>query len=137
MVGGMEIITGVERRRRWRLEDKLRIVAEADRPGACFVEIARRHEIGRSVLWSWRRQVREGVLAAEPTPVFLPVQVTPDPPAAASVPAEPATTSGPAKLASDKAAARIEIALPDGTVIRVDEAIGAAALRRVMAAVRA
>ena len=126
MVGGMEIITGVERRRRWRLEDKLRIVAEAERPGACFVEIARRHEIGRSVLWSWRRQVREGVLAAEPTP---------DPPAAASVPAEPAT--GPAKLASDKAAARIEIALPDGTVIRVDEAIGAAALRRVMAAVRA
>ena len=77
MVGGMEIITGVERRRRWRLEDKLRIVAEAERPGACFVEIARRHEIGRSVLWSWRRQVREGVLAAEPTPVFLPVQVTP------------------------------------------------------------
>ena len=28
----MEIITGVERRRRWRVEDKLRIVAEAESP---------------------------------------------------------------------------------------------------------
>ncbi len=29
----MEIISGVERRRQWRVEDKLRIVAEAERPG--------------------------------------------------------------------------------------------------------
>jgi transposase-like protein len=36
----MEIITGVERRRRWRLEDKLRIVAEAERPGACVSKVA-------------------------------------------------------------------------------------------------
>ena len=39
----MEIITGVERRRHWRLEDKLRMVAEAEQPGACFAEVARRH----------------------------------------------------------------------------------------------
>jgi len=30
----MEIITGVERRRRWRAEDKLRVLAEAEEPGA-------------------------------------------------------------------------------------------------------
>ena len=35
----MEIIPGVERRRRWPVEDKLRIVAEAKQTGACFVEI--------------------------------------------------------------------------------------------------
>jgi hypothetical protein len=29
----VEIITGVERRRRWRLDEKLRIVAEAEAPG--------------------------------------------------------------------------------------------------------
>ena len=29
----MEIISGIERRRQWRVEDKLRIVAEAERPG--------------------------------------------------------------------------------------------------------
>lgn len=35
----MEIITGAERRRRWRDEDKLRIVAEAKAPGAVFALI--------------------------------------------------------------------------------------------------
>jgi transposase len=38
----MEIITGVERRRRWTLEEKLRIVAETEHPGAGIAEIARR-----------------------------------------------------------------------------------------------
>jgi transposase len=56
---------------------------------------------------------------------------------AVTAPAEPVTVSAPARTTPDKAAARIEIALPDGTVVRVDEAVGSAALRRVMAAVRA
>src|SRR5690349_21540952 len=74
--GAMEIITGVERRRRWRLEDKLRIVADAQRPGACFADVARRHEVSRGLLWSWRDQVRRGALAPEPMPVFVPLRVT-------------------------------------------------------------
>jgi transposase len=37
----MEIISGVERRRHWRVEDKLRMVAEAERPGACFAVFVR------------------------------------------------------------------------------------------------
>jgi transposase len=72
----MEIITGVERRRRWRLEDKLRIVAEVEQPGAPFADVARRHEVSRGLLWNWRRQVRRGELAPEPRPVFMPVQIT-------------------------------------------------------------
>jgi transposase len=58
----MEIITGVERRRRWRAEDKLRIVAELEQPGACFADVARRHEVSRGLLWNWRRQVQGGTL---------------------------------------------------------------------------
>ena len=41
----MAIITGVERRRRWCLEETLRIVAEAERPGASFADVARRHAV--------------------------------------------------------------------------------------------
>jgi transposase len=74
----MEIIPGVERRRRWRLEDKLRIVAEAERPGAALSLVARRHEVSRGLLCQWRDQVRRGVLAPRPA-VFLPVQETPEP----------------------------------------------------------
>ena len=68
-------ITGVERRHRWRLEEKLRIVAETERPGVGIGEIARRYEISRGLLWNWRSQVRRGVLRTEPAPVFLPVQM--------------------------------------------------------------
>ena len=74
----MEIITGVERRRRWRLEEKLRIVAETEQPGSGIAEIARRYEISRGLLWNWRSQVRRGVLSPEPEPVFLPVRTISD-----------------------------------------------------------
>ena len=74
--GAMEIITGFERRRRWRPEDKPRVVADAQRPGACFADVARRHEVSRGLLWSWRDQVRRGALAPEPVPVFVPLRVT-------------------------------------------------------------
>ena len=58
----MEIITGVERRRRWRLDEKLRSVAEVD-DGGWLAEVTRRHEVSRGLLWSWCRQVRQGSLA--------------------------------------------------------------------------
>jgi transposase len=67
----MEIITGVERRRRWSLEEKLGIVAETGQPGFGIAEIDRRYEISRGLLWNWRSQVRRGVLRREALPVFL------------------------------------------------------------------
>ena len=50
----MEIITGVERRRHWRPDEKLRILAELGEPGTKFVDVARRHEVSRGLLWQWR-----------------------------------------------------------------------------------
>jgi len=55
---GLEIISGVERRRHWSVADKLRIVAEADEAGA---KVALRHAISRSILWIWRKQALAGV----------------------------------------------------------------------------
>ena len=68
----MEIITGVERRRRWSLEEKLRIVAETEQPGTGIAETARRYEISRGLLWNWRSQVRRGALRPEAPAVFHP-----------------------------------------------------------------
>ena len=42
---GLEIISGVERRRRWSAADKLRIVADADESGARVAEVASRRKI--------------------------------------------------------------------------------------------
>jgi transposase-like protein len=70
----MEIIVGDERRRRWSLVEKLRIVAETERPGVRIAEVARKHKISRGLLWNWRSQVRRGELRPEPPPVFMPLQ---------------------------------------------------------------
>ena len=129
----MEIITGVERRRHWRQEEKLRIVAEAEQPGASFVGVARRHQVSRGLLWTWRQQVRRGDLAPEPMPVFVPVQVTPDPPFALT---PPSLAPVPAPMPVQLPDTRVEITLPDGTCVRVGADVGLAALRRIMAAVR-
>src|SRR3954469_12924969 len=75
----MEIITGVERRRRLSAEEKLRIVVETEQPGSGIAEIARRYEISRGLLWNWRSQVRRGVLRPATPPVFLPVRTISDP----------------------------------------------------------
>lgn len=38
-------VLGAERRRRWRHEDKIRIVEESFGPGTVVCDVARRHEI--------------------------------------------------------------------------------------------
>jgi len=133
----MEIITGVERRRRWRLEDKLRIVAEAEAPGAVIALVARRHEVTRGQLFKWRGEVRRGELAATPlVSEFIPMRVVPGSVEAAAPVSETQQAVPPPRQGVRSDARRIEIVLPDGTCVRVDEEIGAASLRRVMMAVR-
>ncbi len=127
----MEIITGVERRRRWRPEEKLRILAELGEPGVRFADVARRHEISRGLLWQWRDAQRRGVLVAEEA-AFVPVRVMPELPA----PQDSAAALPPATDPGAEAGDRIEIVLPDGTALRVSETIAATALRRVLSALR-
>ena len=61
-IGTVEIITGRERRRRWSVADKLRILAECDAPGVQVAEVAARHGVYRSLVFQWRRQARDGTL---------------------------------------------------------------------------
>jgi transposase len=130
----IEIITGVERRRRWSAAEKLRIVAETEQPGAGIAEIARRYEISRGLLWNWRSLVRRGVLRAEPQAVFVPIQVIREP----SIAEQTKHTASPVAAGSDAAVAdsKIEITLPDGTSIRVGHDISLVTLRRVMTVLR-
>lgn len=129
--GTVEIITGRERRRRWSVSDKLRILAECDAPGVQVAEVAARHGIYRSLVFQWRRQVGDGLLVAEPTPEFVPVCV-------ADVDRRdgPLPEPQPAPPPPSRKAAAIEIELPDGVRVRVGEEVGLVALRRVLAALR-
>jgi transposase len=56
----IEVITSVERRRRWSAADKARLVAAMDEAGAVAVEIARDAGVDVSLLYRWRRQLAEG-----------------------------------------------------------------------------
>ncbi|UVF18404.1 transposase [Microvirga terrae] len=53
-----EILTGVERRRRWSQEDKHRILSEMGVEGASVSDVARRHDVTRQHLYQWRRELR-------------------------------------------------------------------------------
>jgi transposase len=57
MTKQIEVITSVERRRRWSRAEKERLVAAAIEPGAVASEIAQAAGIATSQLFRWRRQL--------------------------------------------------------------------------------
>jgi transposase len=69
--GRVEVITSVERRRRWSESEKRRLIAATLEPGASVSAVAREAGVHPSQLWGWRRQMR---LAGAPAG-FAPVQV--------------------------------------------------------------
>ena len=54
----VEVITSVERRRRWNAAEKQRLVAASLEPGASVSAIAREAGIHPGQLYGWRRQLR-------------------------------------------------------------------------------
>jgi transposase len=72
----VEVITSVQRRRRWSQTEKERIVAAAMDPGAVASEVARVAGIHTSQLFRWRQQLCE---RTQIPAVFNPVAVTPEP----------------------------------------------------------
>ena len=112
-------VLGTERRRRWSLQDKLKIVEETLQLGVKVSEVARRHGLAPSVVFTWRRLAREGRLG-DFGPAFVPVEITPVPAQAAPVASPPQRTG------------LIEIVLGCGRRVRVDRDVDAEALRRVL-----
>jgi transposase len=79
----VEVITGLERRRRWSEEQKRAIVAETLEPGAVVAEVARRADIRTDQIYRWRKKMRthgdpgEGfarVLVAPPEEIDAPFE---------------------------------------------------------------
>jgi transposase len=109
------------RRRRWSVEEKLRIVSESLSGPRLASATARRHGISTSLLFSWRRAFQAGLLVSgEANPAFVPARVVPD--------------TWPSRLsAAGGASGRMEIVLHGGRRVVVDAGVDAAALARVVA----
>ena len=102
----VEVITSVERRRRWSSAEKERLVAASLEPGAVVSALAREAGVHPSQLYKWRRQlcVRQGAASR-----FTPVQIIGE----AAAPGLPA----PAGV--------IEIEFAEGTRLRITGAVDA------------
>src|SRR5262245_22810953 len=69
----IEVITGQSRRRRWRAEEKARIVGESFEADANISEVARRNGVARGLLTAWRRQF--AATARSKAASFVPVRI--------------------------------------------------------------
>jgi len=105
------IIAGTARRRRYSLDEKMRIVAESLDPAVSVSAVARRHGINPNQLFFWRKQLRDAALSEGAV-------------------AGPACAEGRAE-ASDV----IELVV-GGVTVRVRSGVDGAALRRVLTALR-
>jgi transposase len=125
----VEVLGGVERRRRWSSDEKTRLVEETLVPGAKISEVARRNGISASLLFTWRRQSR--AMEAPAQPRFAAVQIAGPVPVAE--PARPPSDERPPpRPATSSRGGLIEISLGGGKRVRVDASFDAAALARVL-----
>jgi transposase len=136
-----EVLGRVERRRRFSLEQKLSILAEACAPGAVISAVARRHGLLPAQVFKWRRLAALGVIGipgASELPSFVAVEVAADAAEEGTAPGDvpaplesvPATLP-PASRGQDRPGV-IEIDLGGGQCVRVVGDVDADALRRVL-----
>ena len=104
----IEVITSVERRRRWSAAEKEQVVTATLEPGASVSAVAREAGIHPGQLYGWRRQLR----MQQPVG-FAPVRIAPD-----------ACVGGPGT---------IEIEFATGGRMRVTGAVDTAALTAAVA----
>jgi transposase len=114
--GRVEVITSVERRRRWPLSEKERIVAASLEPGAIASEVARAAGIHTSQLYRWRRDLCD---RSDPASKFA------------------AVTIAPAAVASATAVGMIEIEFARGARLRITGSMDAATVSAAITALTA
>lgn len=97
------LLTGPERHRRWREEERQKILAAAFAPGASVAKVARQYDVATSLIYKWRQQalsVNSGGTS------FTPAVVVDEP-----------TCSGGRAASEDRAPISVE--LGDGTRVNI------------------
>ena len=120
-----------DRRRAHDAAFRTRMAAESLKPGVRVQDLARRHDVCSSLIYRWRREAAPQVGAASGVQL-VPVRVRVSEAGQASK-LVPAARPAPAPASAET----IEIELAGGVRLRVSERIGTAALRRIVAALRA
>ena len=113
-------------RRRWSIEFKKRVVAEASQPGVSGAEIARRYDLNANLLFNWKNKFGSGV-------ELVPVEVAPD-----NLPTlvSQELDVGVAAASTETSSASIEIDLPCGVRVRCGSDVAPMRLAEIIAALR-
>ena len=124
LTGRIEVVGRVSGRRRWSDAEKLEILAEAFRPGVRVCDVIARREVSSSLIYTWRKQARLGLLGSvvPALPTFAEVRV-----AEVAAPVRPPATPTPGLIC---------IELPGGVRVSVDGSVDAGALARVLSVLR-
>jgi transposase len=117
----IELVAKGAGRRRWSVEDKLRVVAETEAPGATVREVARRHDLNANLLYTWRRMAEGRPARPAAGAQLVPVTL-----------AEPTPTPAPVRAGG----AAIEITLRGGVRLKVSERVTPERLAEVLAILR-
>lgn len=110
------------KRRSWALEEKRRIVDESLDDGASIAEVARRYDLNTNQLFTWRRQFGVELATPQERAPILPVTITPE--------------TATAEYSAPGSTGQMEIVLAEGDRIIVWADVEAAALTRVLKALR-
>jgi transposase len=110
------------RRRDWSDEEKVRIVEESLQGFRQGSATARRYGLSRSLLTTWRREYRNGLLSVSASPGFMPLSISP----LATASCEKAS---PPRPEDDK---RIEIGLPNGRRLTIPASLDPIILARLL-----
>jgi transposase len=124
-------VLGAERRRRWSYDEKVRLLEETLQAGETVCGVARRHGLAQSLLFTWRRQARQGRLGGETVPALVPVEIASTP--APTFPCEPQPLSSPPGQPARAGIIEIELG---GCRVRVDRDVDTGALQRVLELLR-
>lgn len=126
-----EVWVGPERRRRWSVDEKRRIVGEAFAPDARVSEVARRRDVSRSQIYQWRAELKDEQWHETGTDIvgFVTVDVPVD------VPMDVAASTAFRASAKGAADTVIEIGLVGGRLLRVASSLPMADLQRLIRAV--
>lgn len=126
-----EVFTGEGRRRKWALADKMALVAEMATTDN-ISELARRHGLRPSQLFTWRRELR---YAAEATaqPPFVPAIVAPAPVTVAEASPPPAQDRRIRRSRGTVTAIELEI---DGVSVKIARAADAKIIAAVIEALK-
>ena len=117
-------VLGLERRRRWRDEDKVRIVAAVAAVGVGGVtvtQLAHRHDVTRQQIYGWRHELKKkGLWPLSAGVAFLPVDIL------------DLHKAPEAQTAILVAPSLVEVRLQNGRSLHFDGALDAATLTRLI-----